>query len=293
MRLLKIEDVSRFLLGNSIEHSVYGKVKQLNIDEDSIDEILGYSYKNSNIGTDVKLLFSDQLNDDVDTCFICENPKYVLYFVIFEFFFNDLKEPIYVTLERCNSITDKVVIGDSVKTGGGNQIGGEPFSFYRIGEEQHQVKALAGVQICENVVIANGNVIDSGIFSDTVIGSNSVLDSNCYIAHDVKIGSNCTITSGVSIGGFTQILENCIIGMNSTIRNNVRIGSNTKIGMGSVVTKSFGNNLTIYGNPARIRFYHCSCGSKIHVNNEDSLLCQNCLTKYRLEDYDYKKLERE
>tara|TARA_B110000503_G_scaffold72285_1_gene111814 strand:- start:1009 stop:1188 length:180 start_codon:yes stop_codon:yes gene_type:complete len=49
-----------------------------------------------------------------------------------------------------------------------------------------------------------------------------------------------------------MIGNNVWIGLNSIILKGVSVGDNTIIAAGSVVTKSFGNNLVIGGNPAKI-----------------------------------------
>jgi len=264
MRLLKIEEISKFLAKNNVEHSIAGSVKDIEIDENLIPLSIGYSYNKSRFNHNIKLLFIDDKDDNVDTCILCRNPKYVMYFVIFEHILKGLDKPPFSSNYDNNSISSKVNFQGDIKLGFGNQIGGLPFSFYTVNDIKYQVKSTRSVIIGKNVLISSNNVIDAGIFNYTRIGDNSVIDSNCYIAHDVSIGKNCVVTSGVSIGGFSTIGENGYIGMNATIRNNVMIGNNTRIGMGSVVTKNYGDNLTIYGNPAKITYHKCICG----INNK-------------------------
>ena len=45
---------------------------------------------------------------------------------------------------------------------------------------------------------------------------------------------------------------NCIIGIGATILGPISIGDNCAIGAGPVVNKTFGDNITIAGVPARI-----------------------------------------
>ena len=53
-------------------------------------------------------------------------------------------------------------------------------------------------------------------------------------------------------GGGVEICDNCWIGSNSLILKGVTLGNNTIVGAGSVVTKSFPENVIVGGNPAKI-----------------------------------------
>jgi maltose O-acetyltransferase len=56
----------------------------------------------------------------------------------------------------------------------------------------------------------------------------------------------------VELGLPITIGDNCWIGGNSVINPGVSLGNNVVVGSGSVVTKSFGDNVVIAGNPAKI-----------------------------------------
>lgn len=92
----------------------------------------------------------------------------------------------------------------------------------------------------------------------------------------VKIGDHVTITDGVQfithdggiwifrgedpeadVFGRITIGNNVFIGVNTLILPGVCLGDNVVVGAGSVVTKSFGNNVVIAGNPAKMV---CSAG---------------------------------
>lgn len=92
----------------------------------------------------------------------------------------------------------------------------------------------------------------------------------CYIQgiNNVYIGDNTIFAPGVKIIsanhdkidfskhdktiGPIRIGKNCWLGVNAVILPGVQLGNNVIVGAGSVVTKSFGDNLIIGGNPARI-----------------------------------------
>ena len=121
-------------------------------------------------------------------------------------------------------------------------------------------------------------------------GESTIIEENCLIGpfveiqKNVKIGKNSRIQSHSFLCDGTEIKENVFIGhgvvtindlypknnnkewiplktiinKNASIGSNVTlfpvtIGENCIIGAGSVVTKDIPNNLTAYGNPAKIK----------------------------------------
>lgn len=57
---------------------------------------------------------------------------------------------------------------------------------------------------------------------------------------------------GLELGKPVTIGDNCWIGGNAIINPGVTLGNNVVVASGAVVTKSFGDNVVIGGNPARI-----------------------------------------
>lgn len=84
------------------------------------------------------------------------------------------------------------------------------------------------------------------------------MGDNCFIGPNVSIYTAChpldaaTRNTCVEWAEPVTIGDNVWIGGSATILPGVTIGNNVVIGAGSVVTRSFGDNVVIAGNPARV-----------------------------------------
>ncbi|XCF05873.1 sugar O-acetyltransferase [Tamlana crocina] len=122
----------------------------------------------------------------------------------------------------------------------------------------------------ENLFVEPPFFCDYG--SNIKAGKNVFMNFNCCILDvaEVTIGDNCMFAPNVQIYTATHPIEskarnsrkefakpikignNVWIGGNSTICPGVTLGNNVVVGAGSVVTKSFPDDVVIAGNPAKI-----------------------------------------
>lgn len=115
-----------------------------------------------------------------------------------------------------------------------------------------RIPTLGNVQIGNEVEIGAYDNISCGSGGDTIIDDYVKLDALVYIGHDAHLCENVEITAGSIIGGFANVECEAYIGINSSVRNRITVGKNSIIGMGSTVTKSVKNDVTVLGNPAKI-----------------------------------------
>ena len=138
------------------------------------------------------------------------------------------------------------------------------------GEKRREIAEKLFGKCGKNLYIEPNFKCDYGF--NIEFGDNVYINFDCVILDcaKVKIGDNCLIAPQVGIYAATHpvLLEermtgleyakdivignNCWLGGHSTICPGVTLGNNVIVAAGSVVTKSFGDNVIIGGNPAKI-----------------------------------------
>jgi maltose O-acetyltransferase len=108
--------------------------------------------------------------------------------------------------------------------------------------------------------------------SNIYLGDNFYANFGCVIldACEVRIGKNCMLgpqvglytathpldpterSSGKEYGKPVSIGDDCWIGGRAVINPGVALGNNVVVASGAVVTKSFGGNVVLAGNPAKV-----------------------------------------
>ncbi|SDK52902.1 transferase hexapeptide (six repeat-containing protein) [Maridesulfovibrio ferrireducens] len=145
------------------------------------------------------------------------------------------------------------------------------------------------VQVRANAVIGSDCIIGKGAFIDfgAEIGNKVKVQNYANVFRGVKIDDGVMIGPSVcftndmfpravdqdgallDIGDWecfkTHVKTGAGIGAGSVIVCNNTIGKWAIVGAGSVVTKDVPDYGLVYGNPARLRGYVCSCGNKLDL----------------------------
>jgi Acetyltransferase (isoleucine patch superfamily) len=136
-------------------------------------------------------------------------------------------------------------------------------------KRQHILKTLLG-SMGKNVSINRHFYCDYGC--NIHLGNNFFANYDCVILDcaEVIFGDDCMLgpqvgiytathpldpkerASGIEFAKPIRIGNNCWIGGHATLNPGITLGNNVVVASGSVVTKSFGDNVVIGGNPARI-----------------------------------------
>jgi sugar O-acyltransferase (sialic acid O-acetyltransferase NeuD family) len=101
--------------------------------------------------------------------------------------------------------------------------------------------------IGKGTIVLHHALVNAG----TRIGDNCIINSGSLIEHDCRIEDHVHISTAAVVNGNVKVGKKSFIGSNSVLRQGIQIGENSVIGAGAVVVKSFGNNLTVVGNPAK------------------------------------------
>jgi UDP-3-O-[3-hydroxymyristoyl] glucosamine N-acyltransferase len=215
---------------------------------------------------------------------VCDNPKYVFYFILSQFFCEkreilsnnrcDIHPSVRLgenVVIGCNCVLEKdvvigagtrlyhnvviregTVIGEHCVIKSGTVIGEEGYGYSRGEHGLFHVPHFGHVKIEDHVEIGSNCSIDCGTMNDTVIGAGSKIDNLCHIAHNVTIGKNVCIVAGAVVGGSAVIADDSYIAPGGIIRNQIRVGEGSLIGMGSVVTKDVPAKKVVAGVPGEI-----------------------------------------
>ena len=84
------------------------------------------------------------------------------------------------------------------------------------------------------------------------IGDDCMLGPNVHIYTAAHPLDPIARKKGIEFAKSISIGNNCWIGGNAVINPGVKLGHNVVVGAGSVVTKSFEDNIVIAGNPAKV-----------------------------------------
>jgi UDP-2-acetamido-3-amino-2,3-dideoxy-glucuronate N-acetyltransferase len=163
----------------------------------------------------------------------------------------------------------------------------------------HQAQVREGAVLGCNCILGKGAYVDFGV----QIGDNVKIQNRASIYHGV------TLESGVFVGphvvftndkmprainpdgslksdddwelGRILVREGASLGAGAIIVAGVTIGRFALVGAGAVVTKDVPDHGLVYGNPARLAGYVCSCGQKLSPDGT-KWQCPTCGRHYEI-----------
>jgi UDP-2-acetamido-3-amino-2,3-dideoxy-glucuronate N-acetyltransferase len=177
----------------------------------------------------------------------------------------------------------------------------------------HHAQVRPGAKIGSNCIIGKGVYIDA----DVLIGNNVKIQNYVSIYHGVSvedgvfIGPHVCFTNDMRprainpdgspkaaddwVLSKTLIKKGAAIGANSTIRCGIIIGEWAMVGSGSVVTRDVSAQGLVFGNPAKLHGFVCTCGEKVNFkekkNNFIFAECPSCHQTLKISTAEWEKIK--
>jgi UDP-3-O-[3-hydroxymyristoyl] glucosamine N-acyltransferase len=150
------------------------------------------------------------------------------------------------------TLYDGTRVGANVTIHAGTVVGADGFGYERHADGKiEKFLHLGGVVIEDDVEIGSNTSIDRGTLADTMIRRGVKIDNQVHIAHNCDIGEDALIIAQAMLGGSVKIGQRTWIAPATVVMNGITIGADAFCGLGSIVTKSIPDGVTVMGNPAR------------------------------------------
>lgn len=110
-----------------------------------------------------------------------------------------------------------------------------------------------GARVSPYARIGQGGIICNwcSISNNVDVGDFTMVHAFSTIGHDVKIGAYNSIESYCFFGGYAKTGDDTTFHVRSAIIPHKRVGNRCVVGFGSVVMRNYGDNVHLFGNPAR------------------------------------------
>lgn len=107
--------------------------------------------------------------------------------------------------------------------------------------------------ICKNAKLGDGVAVLAGavVNSESTLGDYSIIGSNACLDHEGELGAYASLAPGCNTGGNVKIGNYSAIGVGVNIMHGRKIGEHVIIGAGATVLDDFGDQLVVYGSPAK------------------------------------------
>lgn len=109
--------------------------------------------------------------------------------------------------------------------------------------------------IAPSATIGEGSMISAGalVLPRVRIGRGVLLNTKSSVDHDSVVGDFAHVSAGATVGAKTSIGEETLIAISATVISAVTVGRRVVVAAGAVVVKNVGDDVRMFGVPARVR----------------------------------------
>lgn len=149
------------------------------------------------------------------------------------------------------TLYDGIKIGNKCLIHAGTVIGADGFGFIQKDGNSYKVPQMGTVVIEDEVEIGANTCVDRATFGETIIARGCKIDNLVQIAHNVRLGKNVLVAAQSGIAGSATVGDGTMMGGQVGISDHARIGANVKLAAKSGVSGRTGDDVILYGYPAR------------------------------------------
>ena len=151
---------------------------------------------------------------------------------------------------EANAVLSHCRLGDEVRIGANNVIGGIGFGFELTDEGPVLLEHVGSVEIGRSSRTGAGCTIDRGTLGRTQIGETVMIDNLVHIAHNCIVGDRAVLAAQVGLAGGATIGEGAMLAGQAGVGSHVTVGKGTIVMGQSGVTKDVPDNTAVVGFPA-------------------------------------------
>ena len=151
---------------------------------------------------------------------------------------------------EANAVLSHCRLGDDVRIGANNVIGGSGFGFEITQDGPVLLPHVGSVEIGKGSRTGAGCTIDRGTLGMTRIGVSVMIDNLVHIAHNCVVGDRAVLAAQTGLAGGAVIGEGAILAGQAGVGSQVNIGKGAIVMAQSGVTKDVPERTTVVGFPA-------------------------------------------
>jgi sugar O-acyltransferase (sialic acid O-acetyltransferase NeuD family) len=108
--------------------------------------------------------------------------------------------------------------------------------------------------VAPSAILADGCQVLAGavVSAEARLARQVIINTRASVDHECELGEGVHLAPGATLCGCIAVGAHTLIGPGAVVNPRVTIGRNVIVGAGAVVTRNLPDNVSAWGNPARI-----------------------------------------